>query len=241
MSAHARFSARARRLAGAVGFGAAAASAAATAGAQTDSAAATRCAAASQLFVAGDTAPSVAAASAWAGRSAIQARLSGCPSVAVNLYEMAAQREPAASVVWLTDAAQILVEQLGRADSAILIVQRASAARPADDELLRLLAKVQEAAQHWPDAHCSWARVLVVADPRDPDAWAGMARVAFRSGQPREAMADWQHLQLIAPNYLPSDTAADALYQRARTTVGSVQPANEWLVLQDARRCAGGS
>jgi tetratricopeptide (TPR) repeat protein len=236
MSALARFCARARRLAGVVGFGVAA-----TAGAQTDSTGISRCQAVSQLFVAGDTAPSVAAASAWAGRSAIQARLGGCPSVAVNLYEMAAQREPAASVVWLTDAAQILVDQLGHADSAILLVQRASAARPTDDELLRLLAKIQEAAQHWPDAHCSWARVLVVADPHDPDAWAGLARVAFRSGQPREALADWQHLQLIAPNYLPSDSVADALYQRARTSVGTVQPANEWLVLQDARRCASGS
>jgi tetratricopeptide (TPR) repeat protein len=241
MSAHARFCARARRLAGVLGFGVAAVSAPAIASGQTDSAAIARCKAVSQLFVAGDTAPSVAAASAWAGRSAIQARLGGCPSVAVNLYEMAAQREPAASVVWLTDAAQLLVEQLGHADSAILIVQRASAARPADDELLRLLAKVQEAGQHWPDAHCSWARVLVVADPHDPDAWAGLARVAFRSGQPREAVADWQRLQLVAPNYLPSDTAAAALYDHARAAVGAVQPANEWLVLQDARRCAGGS
>jgi tetratricopeptide (TPR) repeat protein len=237
---------------------AAASAAAGAAAAQTDSGAAVRCQAVTQLFVAGDTAPSVAAASAWAGRSAIQARLSGCPSVAVHLYETAAQREPAASIVWLEDAAQLLVEQLGHADSAVLLVQRASAARPTDDELIRLLAKVQEAGQRWTDAHCSWARLLVVTDPRDPDAWAGLARVAFRSGQPREAVADWQHLQLIAPNYLPSDTVAApgatheafdhggltvdaALYARARAAVGAVQPANEWLVLQDARRCAGGN
>ena len=229
-----------RRLSGAVGFCALALVVSPTdARAQADSVAATRCKQSLQTFVAGDTAPAVAAASAWAGRMAIEARLAGCPAVAVELYELAAEREPSTSVVWLRDAAQLLVERLNLPDSAFVLIERASAARPTDDEMVRLLAKVEEAGHHWSDAHCTWARILVMTDPHDAESWAGLARVAYLSGQPREALADWQRLQLIAPNYLPSDTVAAAMYDRSRATIGTVQPANEWLVMQDAHRCAG--
>jgi predicted Zn-dependent protease len=207
--------------------------------AQADAAAA--CSALRQEFTASDTLRADAAASALASRAAIHAAQRNCPTLAANLYELAATRSPVSAPVWLAYATEILIGTLHQPDSAVAIVTRAADASPIDQDLLDLLGAVNLAVAHWDDAHCAYAR-LVAIDSMSATAWAGLARASSHAGRDREAVAYWTHLALAAPSYLSdtTNTADRALFTHSHDAVGDVPAATVWLTLQDGRRhCEG--
>jgi tetratricopeptide (TPR) repeat protein len=204
-------------------------------------AASTACASLRQEFTASDTARGEAAGSATASHFAIHARSRGCPTLAVDLYELAAARAPVSAPVWLSYATEILVGTLHEPDSAVAIVARASDAAPDDVDLLDLRGAVDLAVAHWDDAHCAYAR-LVAVDSTSSTAWAGLARASDHAGHGREAVAYWTRLNLVAPSYLTdtTNTTDRALYAASHDTTGDVPPATVWLTIQDGRRHCDG-
>jgi predicted Zn-dependent protease len=212
---------------------------AATASAQADAAAA--CAALRQEFATSDTGHADAAASALASHFAIRANSRNCPTLAVNLYQLAATRAPVSAPVWLSYATEILIGTLHQSDSAVAIVERAVDANPTDSDLLDLLGAVDLAVARWDDAHCAYAR-LVAIDSTSATAWAGLGRASSHAGRDREAVAYWTRLSLVAPSYLSDTTAAPdrALSAQSHDAAGDVPAATVWLTLQDGRRhCQG--
>jgi predicted Zn-dependent protease len=190
-----------------------------------------------QDFAVADTAHGDAARSAAASHFAIHADSRGCPTVAVDLYELAAARSPVSAPVWLSYATELLIGTLHEPDSAVSVVGRASDASPDDPDLLDLLGAVDLAVGRWDEAHCAYAR-LVAVDSLSATAWSGLARASSHAGRDREAMAYWARLSLTAPAYLTDPSNADdrALYTTNHTTAGDVPPATVWLTIQDGRR-----
>jgi predicted Zn-dependent protease len=201
----------------------------------------TGCTALRQEFAASDTAHGDAAASAVASHFAIHANARGCPTLAVDLYELAATRAPVSAPVWLSYATELLIGTLHEPDSAVSVVTRASDASPDDPDLLDLLGAVDMAVSHWDEAHCAYAH-LVAVDSLSATAWSGLARASSHAGRDREAVAYWTRLNFIAPTYLTDPANADdrALYTTSHTAAGDVPPATVWLTIQDGRRhCQG--
>jgi predicted Zn-dependent protease len=135
----------------------------------------------------------------------------GCLWAAVDGYVVGLQKDPRATSFWVSYAADILVNSLGRPDSAVSLYEHAAAQDTSDVDLFETMGAMYDQLHQPVAAHCAFVRA-VIADSTRVLGWAGLARIAARAGQSSVALGYWARVLQIRRGYLtesPGDIGFD--------------------------------
>jgi len=101
------------------------------------------------------------------------------------------------------------------AERAASALARAVELAPSEPEGWKLLAQVDEARGHLPDARTDWERALT-ADPDDPDALLAAGQLSARQGDLASARAYFRQLLRVAPDETAARARVAALWLDAK-------------------------